>query len=505
MQETTRLPRIPIIAGIAAFLIHLACNPHYGFHRDELYFIVCGQHPAWNYVEQPAVAPLLAAATQVFGPSLFLLRAVPAMFAGAGVYVTCLLVIELGGAAYAQMLAAFVVFFIPVLTDFGMKVSPDMVGLWSWPVLALLILRMTKGASPRLWLLAGGILGLSINSKYNVIFFALALLLGLLLTPERRVLWSWWFAAGIALAALISLPAFLWQVQYGYPMLEVLHNTHKGKNVEYGPVAYLAQQALLSGLLFWVWGIGIIVTLVQRGLRFIGLAYIALIAIMILMHGKSYYPANIYPCLVAAGAVQIAYWARSSRVARLAAITVLVLLGLTTLPFVLPVLTETQLVAYQKRFFAILHLSSDAVATETNRKPELVEDFANMHGWDELASTVRNVYQSLPPEERSQAVVLAQNYGEAGAIEFLNRSPRIPVISGHNNYYLWGPRGYTGNVLICVGGNCNGVSKEFERCSVEGSFDAKWIEPYEQGVPIMLCRGLKRPLAELWPKVKLYL
>ena len=267
MQETTRrAPRIPMIAGIAAFLIHLACNPHYGFHRDELYFIVCGQHPAWNYVDQPAVAPLLAAATQVFGPSLFLLRAVPALFAGAGVYVTCLLVIELGGAAYAQVLAAFVVFFIPVLTDFGMKVSPDMVGLWSWPVLALLILRMTKGASPRLWLLAGGTLGLSINSKYNVIFFALALLLSLLLTPERRVLWSWWFVAGIALAALISLPAFLWQVQYGYPMLEVLHNTHKGKNVENGPVAYLAQQALLSGLLFWVWGIGVVVTLVRRGL-----------------------------------------------------------------------------------------------------------------------------------------------------------------------------------------------------------------------------------------------
>jgi hypothetical protein len=288
-------------------------------------------------------------------------------------------------------------------------------------------------------------------------------------------------------------------------MLEVLANTHKGKNVEYGPVAYLAQQILLSGLLFWVWAIGLVVTLVRRGQRFIGLAYGALIALMILMHGKSYYPANIYPCLVAAGAVQIAYWVRNSRIAHLTVVTIVVLLGLTTLPFVLPVLTETQLVAYQHRFLATLHLSSDAVATETHKQPELVADFANMHGWEELASTVRNVYQSLPPEERSQAVVLAQNYGEAGAIEFLNRSPRLPVISGHNNYYLWGPRGYAGNVLICVGGNCAAVSKQFERCSVEGSFDAMWIEPYGQGVLVMLCRGIKKPLAELWPKIKLYI
>src|SRR5271165_7254899 len=181
------LSRIAVLAVCVVFLIHLVCNPHYGFFGDELYFIVCGQHPQWNYVDQPLVAPLLAAASQAFGPSLVLLRAVPAFFAAAGVYATCLLVAEFGGEAYAQILSAIAVFFIPVLMDFGMKVSPDMVGLWLWPLLALYVLRLTKGADPRWWLAVGAVLGICLQSKYSVLFFAVALLGGLLLTPERRI------------------------------------------------------------------------------------------------------------------------------------------------------------------------------------------------------------------------------------------------------------------------------------------------------------------------------
>ena len=139
--------RVPLLAAASAFLIHPVCNPHYGFFGDELYFIICGRHLQWNYVDQPPIAPLLVTASQVFGPSLVLLRALPAFFAAADIYVSCLLVTEFGGGAYAQALSAIVVYFLPVLTDFGMKVSPDMVGLWSWPLLTLWIVRLTKGAN----------------------------------------------------------------------------------------------------------------------------------------------------------------------------------------------------------------------------------------------------------------------------------------------------------------------------------------------------------------------
>jgi len=244
MHETTqrlklhRLLCFPLSAGMAAFLLHLVANPHYGYFRDELYFIACGRHPAWNYVDQPLVAPLRAAVTQAFGHSLFLLRAVPAAFAGLGIYVTCLLAMEMGGAVFAQLAASITVFFIPVLCDFGMKVSPNMVGLWIWPIIALYVVRLTKGGHPRLWLWVGVASGFGILGKYSIIFFLAALALGLLLTPQRKILFSPYFLYGLLICGLIVLPSFLWQVHFGYPMLETLRNTHSGKNVMVGPGTY---------------------------------------------------------------------------------------------------------------------------------------------------------------------------------------------------------------------------------------------------------------------------
>src|SRR5271166_6590378 len=285
VRTKSGLSRIAVLAVCVVFLIHLVCNPHYGFFGDELYFIVCGQHPQWNYVDQPPVAPLLAAASQAFGPSLVLLRAVPAFFAAAGVFVTCLLVTEFGGAAYAQVLSAIVVFFLPILTDFGMKLSPDMVGLWSWPLIALWVVRLTKGANQRLWIAIGVLMGLSILSKYSVLFFAVALLLGLLPTPQSRILYSWWFVVGIVISAVMVLPAFLWQVLHGYPMLELLRAAQQGKNVIVGPLGYLRQQLFLSGFLAWFWIIGLVWLLRRPEFRFLAYGYVLLIAMMIVMHG----------------------------------------------------------------------------------------------------------------------------------------------------------------------------------------------------------------------------
>lgn len=135
-----------------------------------MYFIICGFHPQFGYVDQPPVIPLLAALTQTIGHSLFLLRALAAICAAAGAYVTCLLVIEFGGGVFAQTIAVLSFFFTSVLMAFGTQVSTDMLGLWTWPLIALFVLRIVKGADLRLWLTAGFVAGLSIESKYSVLF-----------------------------------------------------------------------------------------------------------------------------------------------------------------------------------------------------------------------------------------------------------------------------------------------------------------------------------------------
>ncbi|MBV8345872.1 MAG: glycosyltransferase family 39 protein [Candidatus Eremiobacteraeota bacterium] len=501
--------KIPLAAALLTLAVHLAGNPHYGFFRDELYFIICGFHPAFGYVDQPPIAPLLAAGSQLFGHSLFLLRTVPAIFAAAGVYVTCLLVIELGGGAFAQILAAVGATFANVLMSFGMKVGPDMVGLWLWPLAALYVLRIVKGGDPRLWLGAGAAIGVSLESKYSVIFFAIALILGLALTPQRRVLGSRWFAAGVALAAAIGLPNFIWQAAHGFPMWELLRNGQNGKNLVASPWLYLFQQLLVTNLfLSPVWIVGVVWLLCNRTARFLGYAYVALTILMIAFHAKFYYAGDAYPILIAAGGVAIE--ATTRRTTRLQAVVVAyaIVAGLFFLPFSLPVLAEPAMLHYADFVGGALHVKRSTMQTERFRTSALPEDWADMHGWPELAATVARIYRALPPGERAQAAIVASNYGEAAAIDFFGQPYGLPpALSGHNNYWLWGPRGYGGNVVIDVNGDCGRSSAPglFRTAALAARSDPPWVISYEHNIPIMLCTGIRTPLAALWPKLKNYI
>jgi hypothetical protein len=498
--------RLPLIAAIATLGLHLLGNPHYGFFRDELYLIICGRHPQWGYVDQPPLTPLLAAGSQIFGHSLVLLRAVPAFFAAAGVYVTCLVAAELGGGVFAQVLAALVVFFAPVLMNFGMKISPDMLGLWLWPLAALYTLRLAKGADPRGWLAVGAAVGICLQSKYTVVFFFVALLLALLFTPERRILFSRWFLGGCGVCGLIALPNFLWQVYYGFPTLEFLRNGQHGKNLIVGPGQYMFQQLIITNVfLSMVWIIGLVWLLWNARLRFLGYTYIILIALMVVLHGKHYYPADVYPTLMAAGGVAIEAWTNRWKALRPVVATAVIVLGLVFVPFGMPILPEEQAASYTNWLFRALHISRQAVATEHHPLPALPSDWADMHGWPQLAAVVGNVYQSLSPGERAQAAIVAGNYGEAAAIDFFGGPYGLPpVISGHNQYYLWGTHGYSGNVIIDVAGDCGARAHLFASSERAATFTSPWVQPFEDGIPIMVCRGIRRPLAELWPTVKSY-
>ncbi len=498
------LRTMPWIVAAIVFLVHALGNAHYGFFRDELYFIICGFHPQWGYVDQPPLVPLMAAATQLFGHSLWLLRIIPALFAAAGAYTTCLLVAEFGGGVFAQVLGGLVFLFCGVLMSFGMKVGTDEVNLFTWPLLAYLLVRLVKGADRRVWLAAGAVAGITLESKYSVVFFLIALVAGVLLTPERRILRNGWFGAGIALMALIALPNVLWQAHYGFPMIELLRNGASGKNIAAGPALYIVQEILITNLfLFPVWVIGLFSLLRSSAYRFLGYGYIILIAEMMVTHGKHYYPAAVYSILIAAGAVAIESWTSRTTLARYLVLAYALVLGPVFVPFALPMLPERTFLAYQQRVLTTLHLSKNVTATEHHREDEaLPADWADMHGWPEMASTVKRIYDGLPVAERTQAVVVASNYGEAAAIQFF---ANVPVVSGHNQYWLWGTHGYSGNVVIDVNGDCGASAHLFARSRRAAVFDAPYTVSYETHIPIMLCRGIKEPLAQLWPREKDYI
>ncbi len=492
--------QIPFAAAIAATLLHAFGNPHYGFFRDELYFIVCGRHPALGYVDQPPLTPLLAALSQSFGHSLFLLRLIPAFCGGAAAYVSCLLVEEFGGGAFAEILAALVVTLAPVLLANETRLTPDMLEIALWPLAALLVLRIVKGASPRLWLAVGAVVGIAAWSKYSVAFFVVAVVVGLLLTPQRRILASRWFAAGCAIALAIVLPDFLWQATHGFPQIEVLRND-SGKFIVSGPPFLLQQVLIMNPVLSIVWIAGLVWLLRTSSMRWLAYAYAILIVAMMALDAKNYYPSAIYPYLIAAGAVAIERVTRTR--ARVAIAAGVLIVSIPAVPFVLPVLPLSNYIAYQNAVGRALDV--DFGLPDDHRRSVPIQYYADMLGWPQLVAKVASVYDTLPPSQRAGAAILTSNFGEASAVDVYGAAFGLPqAISGNNNFWLWGPHHYSGSTVIEVNGDLASARRMFARVRVAGVFRNSHGMTYETNVPILVCSGIREPLAQLWPQFKQY-
>lgn len=497
----TRLRNIPLIAALLTLVMHLVANPHYGFFRDELYFIVCGFHPDWGYVDQPPLVPLLSAATQVFGTSLFLLRALAALFAAGCVYVTCLFVVELGGGEFAQVLAALLGALLPVLNAFGTKMSTDTPGLLLWPLVALFVARIANGASPRLWLWAGVAFGLAAEAKYTVLFYGLAMVAGIALTPLRRMLATRWFAAGATIALLLTAPSFMWQAVHGWPFLQMIANQQRTEVIVHSAPGYVVQQVLITNpILAAIWIFGLAYAFARPALRWIGWTYVILIAFMIAGHARNYYPGDAYSLVVALGALAIERTAVLTRY-RPAIVTAIALMSMLTLPFIFPIMAEARLAATIEAARRVVSLN---LASTRNDYSPIPQYFADMHGWPKLTATVAGVYDALPPRERAHAAIYAQNFGEAGAIDVYGKAYGLPpALSGQNNYWIWGSRGYDGSVIIEVNGTC-GPAFRAERVAV-ARFYGRWVMPAENEIPISVCYGLKEPLVRYWPRLKRFI
>jgi hypothetical protein len=224
---------------------------------------------------------------------------------------------------------------------------------------------------------------------------------------------------------------------------------------------------------------------------------------MIVLHGKHYYPADVYPILIGAGGAAIEAWTAALRFVRLPITAVTLLAGVAIAPLTLPVLPESTFTAYNAALMRALHLPANATETEPGRdRGALPGDWADMHGWQNMASIAKRVYDSLPPAQRAHAVVFAGNYGEASAVEFF--APGVPVISEHNQYWLWGTRGYDGNTIVQINGSCFHSDHLYRSRVRAATVHDRWAISYENGIPVWICRGIKQPLASIWPKIKLY-
>ena len=492
------------LIALAKFAVQFGTAGGYGIFQDELYFLACARHLAWGYVDHP---PLIAGVTwlavHVFGVSLWGLRFLPAVAGGGLVWMTARVAREFGGGRGAQILAAVAVLPVPVYLMLGHWLTMNAFEPLLWTTTLWLALRMVSQDEPRHWLAIGTVWGIGMENKYSMLFPAAALVLALVLTPERRLLRSRWFPAGVAVAALLFLPNLVWLARNHFPFLEFEHHSRlSGARIVRSPLGFVADQILIMNPLLaplWMGGLTWLMLSVRaRKYRFAGWTFLGIFLSLLVLQAKNYYVAPAYPVLLAAGAVALEEataarwrWTRSAYAAAVLAA------GLVMAPLVLPVLPVGTFIRYQRALGGF-----QPVRFERQASGPLPEQFAGEFGWEEMARETGRVYHGLPEAERRDTAIFANDYSEAGAIDFFGPKYGLPpAISNHETYWLWGPRDYTGKSVIVLGSDGAGDREHFRSVEVAGRADHPYAREDER-FDIYLCKDLTGGLRDAWPSIK---
>jgi hypothetical protein len=494
------------LAGIAFIKLafHLATARGYGYFRDEFYYLASTNHLDWGYVEHPPLSiALLALSRTVLGDSIVATRFLPALAGAATVFVAGLIVRELGGGRRAELVAALAVLIMPTYLVMGHFYSMNGFDIFFWAVLSWIAIRALIHEQSRSWLVFGVLAGLGLMNKISVGFLAFGLTAGLLLTSQRSQLMrpQLWFGGLIAL--LIFLPHLVWQMQYDWPTLEFQANARASKNLSLSASDFAGEQVLMANpitLPLWLAGIGgLLFSRRFAALRPLGFVYPILFVLFVTQSGKTYYLTPIYTLLFAVGAVVIEPALEWRRWVTPALATLLVIAGLAILPMAVPVLSPESFIAYTRR------IGFTPPAIENKEQAALPQIFADMHGWQEMIDTIDRVTATLPADERQRAVVLATNYGEAGAVDVLGPARSLPpVVAGHNSYWLWPPENLDGPV-ITLRLTREELEPWFDHIERVDTIECQWCMPYQNHSPVHIARGLKVPLDEFWLEMKRFL
>ncbi|MFF2922139.1 ArnT family glycosyltransferase [Streptomyces celluloflavus] len=479
------LPVAVVVAALAVLLFAFAGE--YGYHADELYFRLLGEHgPAWGYVDQPPLLPMaVRAAVEIFGDNMWAIRVPAVLCAGAVTLLGAMIAAELGGSRRAQTLTAFGVATSTMVLSLGHWILTTSFDTVAWAAVLLCVLRVLLRDEGKWWLWAGVVVGLALYAKYIVLLLPVALLVGLALVGPRKVFRDRRLYGGTALALGVGSPNLVYQATHGFPQLQMAEGL-AGTDGEANRAMFATNLILLFGpVLFVLCAIGLVKLFrvpEWKPVRTLAVGYLVATAASYLIEGgRPDYTGGLLIALLAAGCVTADRWAGTRKV-RLAVLAVC--LALTTavqMLLSLPVIPKSTL-----RDFQIASMALETV------------------GWPRMVQQTERAYRALPEEDRSRAVLLTENFGEAGALDRYGHG--LPAVySGHNELYHWGPPPQRAKVVVAVGIDRSRLTADFTSCKTVDHLDNRLgIDNPEQGVPITVCHGPKKPWRALWPAYRHY-
>lgn len=501
--------------ALAVLVLHLVVNAvtSYGFQRDEFLYLAMARHlRLWTMDFPPFIAIAAKATLATLGGSLVATRFLPAVISALMVLLAGVIARRLGGGVFAQALAALSVAVAPLFLRAGNLFQPVIFDQlwWTLALYALITIgdlppsaarRLGGWRAARSWLLLGVWLGLGLLTKFSIAFIGIGIVAAVIITPARRWLLTPWPWLALVVALIIGSPSLVGQVRLQFPVIGQMHDLRSSQLERISPLAFISGQLEMFGPVLLLALLGL-VQLLRSRFAAAGWAVLATFTLLVVLKGKPYYVGPIYPLLFAAGAVWIEEIA-GTRVSRLArglwyAAPLLVVLGFGAVAFPLgvPILPPAQMAAYARTIGA-------TSITNTGETIALPQDYADMLGWEDQVAATARVYHALPPDEQRETVILATNYGRAGANDHLGPALGLPpAVSPVGSYWFFGPGEKPGNVLIVIGGTADDLKPYFDSVSLGARITNPWRVPEEREVSIWVARRPHQTLQEIWGRFR---
>ncbi len=492
-----------LIISLISVIFQLSFYNLFEFHRDELLYFSLGQHLALGYHSVPPFIGMLAfVSTKLFGYTLFAAKFFPALAGGILIYLSGIIAKELKGGLYAQILTAIsLLVSLLFIRAFGLF-QPVVFDILFWTLAIYLFIRYLNSNQPKYILLFGVAIGIGFLNKYNILFLVISLFTAVIFTQHRKIytLKHLYIAALVAFA--IVLPNIVWQIVNGFPVIEHMAELRDSQLVNMNPAIFLSEQLLMvipSTIIAIPAIFFLLMSKHMKDYRVLGYYAVAVLAVFLLLDGKTYYTAGIYPMLIASGAVVFEKILKRLY-SRIILIAILLVLGYINLPMGKPIYKPEELVVYFDKVEKLT--GNNAIRRdEDNNYNKLPQDYSDMLGWKELTSITNKAWQLV--QNKNSSIIYAENYGQAGAICVIGKRYNLPnALSFSDNFRFWLPKSFSTEITEVIYIN-DEIGEDVQELFADIQKVGKISNPLarEYGTTVYLCRNPKKSFNKFWKEV----
>jgi len=475
-----------IIMALIKLVIQFLTSTNYELHRDEMLYFSMGNHLGWGFASTPPFMSFLSfIIIHLFGYHEFFVKLFPALFGAANLALIALFIRELGGGRTALLTGCTGYLVSTAMLRTSSLFMPVIFELFFWMLLIYLLLKLVRSQNPRYWLWIGICFGLAFLNKYSVLFLGLSTLIAMLTSPYRKLILSKYTLWGAFAGLLIMLPNILWQINHNFAVATHMRELYRTQLVNVSAGTFFPEQLMMNfpSILIWATGlIGILVIGKEKEYRIFGINLLILVLLFFAAKGKAYYTLGIYLPMFAFGGYIIEKYLRKYTAFILAfSVTV----SIAILPFGLPVLKQEPMKKYSAFFSK--YITNLPLRNEDNGYYPIPQDYMDMTGWDELAKLAADAYNGLSPEEKASCTVYANNYGQAGALDFYGKRYGLPTpVSVADSYIFWAPDSLTSRNFIVSDDDLGDIPSLFKTYREVGGINNDCFR--ENGLKVYLCQ-----------------